>query len=173
MLENKAECLKDFSNKYNVQVNVPKRGNTDCEYVTLVGTRDNINDCKSGLVAKLAELELNNFEVEITDFNPELIPQLRGRMGVEVQRLEKKFQVRIDFSRRDQPDKITIKGLQENVSKCEEFIKKKISDEESKTSQEISIDNRVHSRIIGQKGKSIAKFMEKYKVIWIQFILGS
>ncbi len=163
LLENKAEILKDFSNQFNVQVNVPKRGN-DCDYVTLVGTRDNINDCKASLAAKLNEFELNNFQVEITKFNPELIPQLRGRMGAEVIKLEKKFQVRIDFSRKDQPDKITIKGLQENVAKCEEFIKKKITDEESKTSAEISIDNRVHSRIIGQKGKSIAKFMEKYKV---------
>lgn len=164
LLENRAEYLKDFSDKYNVKVNVPKRGDTDCDYVTLVGTTDNINECKSGLADKLAEIELNNFQVEITDFKPELIPQLRGRMGVEVIKLEKQFQVRIDFSRRDQPDKITIKGLAENVKKCEEFINKKISDEESKTSQEISIDNRVHSRIIGQRGKSIAKFMEKYKV---------
>lgn len=163
LLENKAEILKDFTNQYNVQVNVPKRGN-ESDYVTIVGTRDNINEAKAGLAAKLHEFELNNFQVEITEFNPELIPQLRGRQGVEVIKLEKKFQVRIDFSRRGEPDKITIKGLQENVEKCEAFIQQKIKDENSKTSQEISIDNRVHSRIIGQRGKALAKITEKFKV---------
>jgi len=34
----------------------------------------------------------------------------------------------------------------------------------SKVSQEITIDNRIHSRLIGQKGKAIAKIMEKFKV---------
>lgn len=163
LLENKAESLKDLSNQYNIQINVPKRGD-DCNHVTLVGTRDNIEQAKSGLAEKLKELELNNFQVEITEFNPELIPQLRGRQGVEVIKLEKKFSVRIDFSRKGEPDKITVKGLQENVHKCEAFIRQKIKAEEEKTSQEISIDNRVHSRIIGQRGKALAKIMEQYKV---------
>jgi len=163
LLENKAEVLRDLSNQYNIQINVPKKGN-DCEHVTLVGTRENINEAKPGLKEKLEEFELNNFQVEIIDFDPELIPQLRGRQGIEVIKLEKKFQVRIDFSRKGEPDKITIKGLQENVKKCENFIQQKITDEDNKTSQEISIDNRVHSRIIGKNGKAIAKIMEKFKV---------
>lgn len=163
LLENKAEVLRDLSNQFNIQINVPKKGD-DCEYVSLVGTRDNISEAKTGLTEKLAEFELNNFQVEIIDFNPELIPQLRGRMGVEVIKLEKKFQIRIDFSRKGEPDMITLKGLQENVKKCETFIRQKITDEDNKTSQEISIDNKVHSRIIGQRGRGIAKIMEKFKV---------
>lgn len=163
LLENKAAILRDISDQNNVQINVPKRGNNS-EYVTIVGTRDNIDLAKQSLAEKLNELELNNFQIEITDIKPELIPQLRGRQGVEVIKLEKKFQVRIDFSRKGEPDKVTIRGLQENVKKCETFIQQKITDEENKTSTEISIDNRVHSRIIGQKGKAIAKIMDKFKV---------
>jgi hypothetical protein len=72
LLENKAEILKDFSNQYNIQINVPKRGNNDCDYVTIVGTKDNIDQAKSGLAAKLTELELQNFQVEIVDIKPEL-----------------------------------------------------------------------------------------------------
>jgi hypothetical protein len=54
--------------------------------------------------------------------------------------------------------------LEENSKKCEAFIRQKMTAEDEKTSQEISIDNRVHSRIIGQKGKAISKIMEKFKV---------
>lgn len=163
LLENKAESLKDLSNQYNIQINVPKRGN-DADYLTLVGTSDNIEQAKSGLADKLTELELNNFQVDITEFNPELIPQLRGRQGVEVIKLQNKFTVRIDFSRKGEPDKITIKGLQANVRKCEEFIQGKIKAEEAMTSQEITLDNRIHSRIIGQRGRGIAKLMDQLKV---------
>jgi len=134
----------------------------------------------------LIDLELKNFTTEINEIKPELIPQLRGRNGVEAEKLEKKFKVRIDFSRKGEPDRIVIKGLKQNVTECEQFIRKKINDEQSKQIQEIQIDNRVHSRIIGQKGnliflyfifyficilyyistkgKALAKLMEKYKV---------
>lgn len=163
LLVNKAEVLRDLSNQYNVQINVPKKGD-DCNYVTVVGTRDNIESAKVGLADKLNEFELHNFQVEINDVKPDLISQLRGRNGNEVKKLQDKYEVRIDFSRRGEPDKITIKGLEKNVKKLEEYIKKKIADEEAKTSEEITVDNRVHSRIIGQKGKAIAKVMEKFNV---------
>ena len=164
LLENKAEILKELSNQFNVQVNVPKKTNETADYLTIVGIKENIDAAKLALADKLNEFELNNFSVEIVDIKPELIPQLRGRNGTEANRMEAKFQVRIDFSRKGEPDKIVIKGLKEKVLECESFIRKKIQDDSAKTSQEIEIDHRVHSRIIGQKGKTIAKFMEKYKV---------
>ncbi len=156
--------MRDVSNQHNVQVNVPKKGNNECDYITIVGTSENIEHTKSDLKTKLSELELANFQIEIVNINPQLIPQLRGRMGAEVIKLEKKFAVHIDFSRKGEPDKVTIIGPEENAKKCEAFIRQKISDEDAKVSQEITIDNRIHSRLIGQKGKSIAKIMEKYKV---------
>ncbi len=164
LLENKAEYLRDLSSQHNVQINVPKKGNNDCDYITIVGTSENIEQTKPGLSAKLAELEEANFQIEIVDIKPELIPQLRGRMGAEVMKLEKKFAVHIDFSRKGEPDKVTITGPEANAKKCEDFIRQKISDEDAKVSQEITIDNRIHSRLIGQKGKAIAKIMEKFKV---------
>lgn len=130
----------------------------------MVGTKENIETAKQSLLEKLNELELNNFSAEITNIKPDFIPQLRGRKGTEAEKIEKKFSVRIEFSKKGDPDRIVIKGLQKNVQDCETFIKKKISDEESKVSQEIEIDNRVHSRLIGLKGKSLAKITDKFKV---------
>jgi hypothetical protein len=56
------------------------------------------------------------------------------------------------------------KGVQDDVTKCESYLRDKIKLEESKVSQEIQIDSRVHSRIIGSMGKSLAKITDKYKV---------
>ena len=142
---------------------MPKKGD-DANYVSILGTKDNIELAKVALTEKLNDYEIKNFTVEINDMNVDLIPQLRGRNGVEVIKLEKKFEVKIDFSRRGEPDKIVIKGVQKNVEDCANFIKKKISDDNSKLTETLTIVQRVHSRIIGQKGKNVAKIMEKYKV---------
>jgi len=164
LLENKADILRTLGINYNVQINVPKRGNEAADYLLIIGTKDNIEQCKPALAEHLAELELKNYAVEISEVRDELIPQLRGRNGAEVMRIEKKYEVRVEFSRRDEPNKIVIRGVRNKVEECEAFIRKKISDEASKTSQEIELDNRIHSRIIGQKGKTVAKIMEKFKV---------
>jgi len=163
LLANKAEVLRDYRNNHNVEIVVPKKGD-ESDFVTMVGTKENIETAKQSLLEKLNELELNNFSAEITNIKPDFIPQMRGRQGTEAEKIEKKFSVRIEFSKKGDPDRIVIKGLQKNVQDCETFIKKKISDEESKVSQEIEIDNRVHSRLIGLKGKSLAKITEKFKV---------
>ena len=164
LLVNKAECLRDITSKYEVQVKLPQKGNLDSNYVTLTGTKDNLELAKEAINKLLNEFELKNFTIEINEIKSELIPQFRGKNGTEAAKLEKKFDVRIEFSRKGEPDRIVIKGIKENVMKCEEFIRKKINDEQSKLVQEIQIDNRVHSRLIGQKGKAIAKIMDKYKV---------
>lgn len=164
LLENKADALKNLGNTYNVQIKVPKRETSDADYVSIVGTRENIDQAKEALAEKLKEFELRNFSVEIENVKDDLIPQLRGRNGAEVTKLEAKFNVRIEFSRKEEPNKITIRGLEENVHACETHIRKRIEDDEAKVAQEIEIDNRVHSRIIGQKGNTLKKIMEKFKV---------
>lgn len=47
---------------------------------------------------------------------------------------------------------------------CEAHIREKIALDEAKVEDEINVDNRVHSRIIGFGGKALAKITEKFKV---------
>ncbi len=164
LLANKAEILRELTNSTNVQINVPPK-EQDHDYIVVSGQRESLEAAKKEIANKLAEIELNNFSVEITEgLKPESIPAFRGRNGAEAERMEKKYKVRIDFSRKDQPDRIVIRGLQKNVQECEQFIRKKLEDEEAKLSETITIDNRIHSRLIGQRGKSLAKITEKFHV---------
>lgn len=163
LLADKAEVLRKLINDYRVQINVPKR-EENADYVILTGTRDNLEQVKVALAEKLEDLEVKNYTVEITNVKGEIIPQLRGRNGVECEKLQKKFQVKIYFGQKGENDKIKIIGVQKNVQDCEKFIRQKIEDEESKLSQEIEIDQRVHSRMIGAQGKALARLTEKFKV---------
>lgn len=163
LISNKAEMLINISNNFNVQVKVPKK-DEDSDMLTLIGTADNLAEAKKALKENLDDLELKNYSVEMSNVKPELISELRGRKGVEVIRLEKKYQVKIDFSRMGEPEKIIIRGVQKDVLAFKAYIDQKIQDDESKVSEEITIDNKVHSRIIGYQGKALAKIQEKYKV---------
>jgi hypothetical protein len=163
LLANKAEILRDLTSKYNVQINVPNK-EEKLDHLNVSGLREELDATRVAIEEKLREIEVNNFTVEITGMRPDFIPQLRGKNGQEAERLEKKYKVRIDFSKRGEPDRIVLRGVQQNVEECEKLLRKKIADEESKLSTEIEIDNRIHSRIIGLKGKNVAKIMEKFQV---------
>jgi predicted PilT family ATPase len=163
LVANKAELLINLSNTYNIQIKVPKRDD-EANYITIEGTKENIEEARKGIEEKVTDLELKNYSVEITNIKSELIPQFRGRNGKEAEKLEKKYQVRIDFSKKGEPDKIAIRGVKKNVEECEAFIRKKIQEDENKISNEITVDNRVHSRLIGYQGKALLKITEKFKV---------
>lgn len=163
LLADKAEVLRKLINDYRVQINVPKR-EENADYVILSGIRENLDQVKTALSEKLADLELKNYTAEITNVKGEIIPQLRGRNGIECEKLQKKFQVKIFFGQKGENDKIKIIGIQKNVQECEQFIRQKIEDEESKLSEEIELDQRIHSRIIGAQGKALARLTDKYKV---------
>lgn len=132
----------------------------------MIGSRECIDKAREALRQLHDDLEERNYSVELGEgVNlSEMIPQLRMRNGNEAEKLSKKFEVRLDFSKRGEPDRIVIRGLKPNVEKCEAYLRKKIEEEDAKLSQEISIDSRVHSRIIGGQGKALAKIQEKYKV---------
>ena len=164
LVANKAELLIQLSNEYNIQIKVPKRDEQSADYITIEGTKENVEEARKGIEEKLNDLEAKNYSIEITNIKSELIPQLRGRNGKEAEKMEKKYQVRIDFSKKGEPDRIVIRGIKQNVEDCEAFIRKKIQEDESKVSAEITVDNRVHSRLIGYQGKALAKITEKYKV---------
>jgi hypothetical protein len=99
LLANKAEILRELTNSTGVQINVPPK-EQDHDYIVVTGQRESIETAKKEIASRLAEIELNNFSVEITGMKAEFIPQLRGRNGVEAERMEKKHKVRIDFSRK-------------------------------------------------------------------------
>lgn len=132
----------------------------------MIGVPENIEEAREALSKLQEDLDRRNYTVELGEgVNlSEMIPHLRGRNGIEAERLSKKFDVRLDFSKKGEPDRIIIRGLRDKVEACETHLRKRIEDEEAKLSEEILIDSRVHSRIIGGQGKTLAKIQEKFKV---------
>jgi len=61
-------------------------------------------------------------------------------------------------------DVIVIIGLEENVIKARDDILRRVQEMEDMYTEEVRIDHRVHSRLIGSKGRAISKVMDDFKV---------
>jgi hypothetical protein len=170
LLTNKAEFLREVNTQHNVQVVVPRKGD-DSNYITLVGLKIKIDDAKEMLQGKLEEYEaerkyreLKNFTLEF-EIKPEYIQLLRGKMGAEAKKLGEKYDVNVNFSRKGEPiDKVIIRGYEAKALEAKEEILRRVNEYDSKISEEIHVDVRVHSRIIGGQGKNLKKITDKYKV---------
>lgn len=59
---------------------------------------------------------------------------------------------------------ITITGYQANAEAARDAIMEIVGEMQNLFREVIEIDNRVHSHIIGQRGRTIRKLIEDYKV---------
>merc|ERR1719187_2731413 len=59
---------------------------------------------------------------------------------------------------------ITITGLEEDANAAKQAILKIVNQYESQIKEEVQIDPRVHSMIIGRRGRTIRKIMDDFKV---------
>jgi hypothetical protein len=59
---------------------------------------------------------------------------------------------------------ITITGYEKNANDARDALLKIVGQFESMVHEEVSIDPRVHSMIIGKRGRSIRKIMDDFKV---------
>lgn len=170
LLSNKATELREIGTQFSIQILVPKKGD-ESNFITLIGQKDNIEDAKKLLAEKLEKFEADKKDAELRNFSiefeikPEHVQFLRGKQGSEAIKLGEQFKCRVDFSRKGEPgDRVVLRGYEKNVLECKEEILKRIHELESKIIQEISIDPRVISRIIGAQGKNAKKISDKYSV---------
>lgn len=57
-----------------------------------------------------------------------------------------------------------IPGYEENANQAKEAVLKMVQDLDDLIKQDLPIDQRVHSRLIGRRGRNIRQVMDQYKV---------
>jgi polyribonucleotide nucleotidyltransferase len=98
--------------------------------------------------------------------NPEYHPKIIGRKGAVITQLRSQFDVSIQLPKKEDVNGnvITIMGYEKNASEAQEAIMKIVSEFENLVKENVQIDQRVHSMIIGQRGRGIRKIMQDYNV---------
>merc|ERR1719195_1469028 len=142
------------------------------DVILISGVPSNVEAAKGGLAEKVAELEKEkeeklqkSFEVKV-EVNPDYHPKIIGRGGAVISKIRDDFDVQIQLPRKEAEDAsiITITGYEKNASDARDAILKIVGQFESMVHEEVSIDPRVHSMIIGKRGRSIRKIMDDFKV---------
>jgi len=167
----KGTGVRDMMNKFDVNIRVPAQ-DAQSDIILISGVPSNVEAAKGGLAEKVAELEKEkeeklqkSFEVKV-EVNPDYHPKIIGRGGAVISKIRDDFDVQIQLPRKEAEDAsiITITGYEKNATEARDAILKIVGQFESMVHEEVSIDPRVHSMIIGKRGRSIRKIMDDFKV---------
>merc|ERR1719431_773188 len=163
--------VREMRNTFDVNIRVPSMDDKS-DLILISGVPSNVEAAKVGLAEKVEELEAEkedkikrSFQVTVS-INPEYHPKIIGRGGAVITKLRDDYKVQIQLPRRDAEDSdvITITGLEEDAEAAKDAILKIVGQYESMVQEEVSIDPRTHSMIIGKRGRSIRKIMDDFKV---------
>ncbi|XP_023026265.1 satellite-binding protein 1 Dp1 [Leptinotarsa decemlineata] len=163
--------VKDLMDRFDVHI-VLSPPDVRENIIKITGTVSNVERAKEALLERVQELELERKDRELRSYalqievNPEYHPKIIGKKGAIITKIRKDHDVQINFPKKGDPDEhiITITGYEENTYRAREDIMKIVNELNDLVKEEISIDSRVHSRLIGARGRNIRKIMEDYNV---------
>jgi len=167
----KGNGVREMMQTYDVNIRVPSM-DEQSDIILISGVPSNVEAAKGGLAEKVEELEgekeekiKRSFQVSLT-VNPEYHPKIIGRGGAVITKLRDDFKVNIQLPKRESDDNetITITGLEADAEAARDEILKIVGQYESQISEEVSIDPKIHSMIIGRRGRNIRKIMDDFKV---------
>jgi len=167
----KGKEVREMMNEYDVNIRVPT-ADQQSDIVLVSGVPTHVENAKAGLAEKLEKLELEkqerikrSFEVTV-EINSEYHPKIIGRSGGVINKLRQDFKVNIQLPPKgsENEELITITGLEEDANAAKQAILKIVNQYESQIKEEVQIDPRVHSMIIGKRGRTIRKIMDDFKV---------
>jgi len=115
--------------------------------------------------ADRADRELRSFVLQV-DVDTEYHSKLIGRHGAVINKLRADHDVNISLPKRDDPNQriISITGYQAKTEAARDAILEIVGDLQTLHREVIEIDTRIHSHIIGHRGRTIRKVIEDYKV---------
>jgi polyribonucleotide nucleotidyltransferase len=177
--------IRRLQDDYDVTINIPSR-NEKSDEIVVSGAPKNVEDAIADIqttVDKLNEQikdrELRNFFLRV-QIPPEYHTRIVGPVGSVVNGLRNKYSVEIRIPggaprpkfNNPRPihvaeiaeDEILISGYEADAEKCKAEIEKIVEDIRSQFVQEITIDARIHNRLIGKRGATIRKMMEQFGV---------
>jgi len=163
--------VRALMNLHDVNIKVPS-SEEQSSIIVVTGAPANVEKAKEDLKARIVSLEnekadkeLKSFEIQI-DINPEYHPKIIGRKGAVITKLRNDYEVNIQLPKKDDPEAsiITITGYEKNALEAKTAIQKIVGDFENLIKEDVFINSRIHSMIIGRRGQGIRKIMQDYNV---------
>jgi hypothetical protein len=170
----KGREVRDLMETYDVSITVPP-ASTESDVIKITGAKQNVENAKQAILERVRKLEdekqdrvAKSYQVSIR-VPPMYHPKIIGKRGAIISKIRDKYGVQIQFPELkredsnddDDKDLITIIGYENEANAARDEILNLVKE---LSIQEVNIDNRVHPRLIGSRGKNIHKIMDQYKV---------
>lgn len=167
----KGRDVRELMERYDVHI-VLSPADQRLDIIKISGTPACVEQAKEAVEERCKELEaerqdriLKSFELKI-EVDPEYHPKIIGRKGAVISKIRSDHGVQINFLKKGDPEEhiITITGYEQNTLAARDDIMKIVNELNNMVKEEVHIDARVHSRLIGARGRNIHKIMEQYGV---------
>uniref|UniRef100_A0A3B3TUN7 Vigilin n=1 Tax=Poecilia latipinna TaxID=48699 RepID=A0A3B3TUN7_9TELE len=167
----KGSGIRKMMDEFEVNIQVPPP-DQQSDKIAITGLASHLDRAKEGLFERVKELQaeqadraLKSFKLTIT-VDPKYHPKIIGRKGAIITNIRTEHDVNIQFPEKndENQDQITITGYEQNAIAAREAIQAIVDELEEMISENITLDSRVHARIIGARGKGIRKIMDEFKV---------
>lgn len=171
----KGAGIRKMMDEYDVNIAVPPPEKKE-EIIVVTGPVAHVDAALEALRKRNDEIEADNEDRKLRQFEMVLNvankhhPKLIGRRGAVIQKLRDEYGVNIQVPPANiaaddgNADQIKLIGYEQKCEKARAAIEAIIKELEDQVTLEIDVDNRVHRRIIGQKGKNVRKLMDQFKV---------
>uniref|UniRef100_A0A8C1JSZ6 Vigilin n=1 Tax=Cyprinus carpio TaxID=7962 RepID=A0A8C1JSZ6_CYPCA len=167
----KGSGIRKMMDEFEVNIQVPAH-ELQSDIISITGLASHLDRAKEGLLERVKELQaeqedraLRSFKLTIT-VEPKYHPKIIGRKGAIITQIRNQHEVNIQFPEKndENQDQITITGYEQNAVAARNAIQAIVDELEEMISEDITLDSKVHARIIGARGKGIRKIMDEFKV---------
>lgn len=171
----KGKDVRELMDTFDVNIVVP-HSSEQKDSIKLTGTRENTSKAAEAIESRVKQLdqekedrEARSFKIEL-HVDPAIHPKIIGKKGATISKIRGKHDVQIQFPERNSSNGevdqtlITITGYENKATAARDEIMKLVGNIQSLITRTITIDARVHPRLIGQRGKNIRKIMDKFSV---------
>jgi len=170
--------IRRLMQDYNVSISIPPQ-DLHSDEITVEGSPTNVRDVVELINSRVEEYEnmakdreLRSFQARVVvpaEFHSRIIGPRGSTVGALRSRFDVNIKVPVSNSEAASPsehstDDVIIIGYEKNANDCKAEIERMISEFKALCTSEITLDCRVHPRLIGQKGRNIRKIMDQYGV---------
>ncbi|XP_022182851.1 vigilin [Myzus persicae] len=172
LIGSKGATIRKLSDDYNVQIKVPNQ-EQNADIIKITGVQKDIDEVVAAIKEEMRlydadkeDRQLRSYEIQMT-IEPEFHPMIIGKKGDTVRNLRNKYGVQVNLPRRGEGNNeniVTVVGYQQSAESARDEIQEMVDKLKNVYKEEIYIDSRIHSRLIGFRGRNISQIMDKYHV---------
>lgn len=167
----KGKDVRELMTRYDVHIELSPP-DEKLDIIKVTGTPQSVEEAKAAIAQRVEDLEADRKDRELRSYeltmevDPEFHPKIIGRRGAVINQIRATHNVQISFPKKEDPENnvIKIQGYESAAYAARDEILKIVGDLNDLTKEVVSIDSRVHPRLIGQRGRHIRQIMDDYKV---------